>query len=213
MIHQIKGKKVEEVTLLLPTDKEIIIELGCGDGKLLYKLAKSNLDKFYIGIDSNEKGLEDISLKISKKPAKGGLDNIIFLKASAESLPDQLSNQANEILVNFPWGSLLSGLITNEELVLKNIIQIAKNGANLEIFLTYNEKFEDSYIQERDLPTLSYEFINNNLRKLYESKGIIIKETKILSEEEKLDLQSSWAKKILRKRNREIFKIDCIINK
>lgn len=49
-------------------------------------------------------------MKATHKPAKGGLPNSMFVEAAIESLPDEFEGVADEIHINFPWGSLLRGL-------------------------------------------------------------------------------------------------------
>ena len=64
----------------LPTTGEgIVIDIGTGDGLFVSECARQNPRKFYIGIDANARPLEKISEKIYRKPAKGGLPNVIFL--------------------------------------------------------------------------------------------------------------------------------------
>ncbi len=63
------------------------MDIGTGDGRYVYRSARTNPDKFYIGIDVQPKGLEKISEKIHRKPEKGGLPNVLFVQASVEELP------------------------------------------------------------------------------------------------------------------------------
>ena len=65
-------------------------------------LAKARPDKFIIGIDANAKLLEKLSMKITRKPAKRGLPNAIFVQAAAEDLPEEFEGVASEIFLNFP---------------------------------------------------------------------------------------------------------------
>src|SRR5262245_25665122 len=87
------------------TEGGVIIDIGTGDGLFVYQSAKRNPDKFYIGIDASAAALEKISEKIHRKPAKGGLPNVLFIQASVEDLPSELDGAADEIHIHFPWGS------------------------------------------------------------------------------------------------------------
>lgn len=215
MLNVIKGKNI------IPTDKlkinttyqRVVIDLGCGDGKETYKQASIHTKNFYIGIDANFAGLEEISHKSDRKPAKGGLENIIFIHSAAEQLPDELNEIADEVQVNFPWGSLLKGVILAEDDFMNNITKVSKDRAVLEIITTYDDKFEERFRKDSNLPELTFEYINKNLRNNYRKFGITIEKIQELNEEEKQQIQSSWGKQILSKRSRKVFYIKCRVIK
>jgi 16S rRNA (adenine(1408)-N(1))-methyltransferase len=75
--------------LSLPTGEGIVIDIGTGDGLFVFESARQNARKFYIGIDASARPLEKISEKIHRKPAKGGLPNVLFLHAAVEDLPSE----------------------------------------------------------------------------------------------------------------------------
>ncbi|MFY9555380.1 MAG: methyltransferase domain-containing protein, partial [Blastocatellia bacterium] len=83
----------------------IVIDIGTGDGLFVYQCARENPNKFFIGIDANPRPLEKVSEKIHRKPAKGGLTNVLFLQAGVEDLPSELDEVADEVHIHFPWGS------------------------------------------------------------------------------------------------------------
>jgi len=78
-----------------------------------------------IGIDTCRENLHQVSRK--------ALPNALYLIANAEALPAELSGLASHITVNFPWGSLLTGLLTGGSKVIGNLRMIARPGASLEI--------------------------------------------------------------------------------
>jgi 16S rRNA (adenine(1408)-N(1))-methyltransferase len=71
-----------------------VIDIGTGDGRFVSVSAKSNPDKFFIGIDANVKPLEKPSMKATRKPSKGGLPNALFVQAAVEELPGELNRGA-----------------------------------------------------------------------------------------------------------------------
>ena len=108
----LKGTKTvdlskDELTEIIGQFDRVHIDLGTGDGRHIYKLAINDQNTFYIGIDPVKENLFDISKKIIKKPSKGGLSNVVFVIAAAESLPFELKNIADSISILFPWGTLL----------------------------------------------------------------------------------------------------------
>ena len=80
----------------------------------MYRSARSNPTRFFVGIDPNTRPLQKISQKIYRKPAKGGAPNALFIQASVENLPEELNGIANEVHVHFPWGSLLRAVALGE---------------------------------------------------------------------------------------------------
>jgi 16S rRNA (adenine(1408)-N(1))-methyltransferase len=72
------------------TGEGIIVDLGTGDGHFVYRSARENPNKFYIGIDPNTPPLKKVSERIYRKPEKGGAPNVLFIHASVEDLPREL---------------------------------------------------------------------------------------------------------------------------
>jgi 16S rRNA (adenine(1408)-N(1))-methyltransferase len=62
----------------------VVVDMGTGDGRYVYRSARSNPDRFYIGIDVERAALKKISEKIHRKPARGGLSNVLFVHALSE---------------------------------------------------------------------------------------------------------------------------------
>ncbi|MCA9380756.1 class I SAM-dependent methyltransferase [Candidatus Dojkabacteria bacterium] len=215
MISVIHGKKTSSIDKLKINEhyKKVIVDLGCGDGKQTYRFAFDHPENFYIGIDANFKGLEEVSRKARKKPVKGGLPNIIFIHGVAESLPQELDSLADEIQINFPWGSLLEGFINLDDDIWKNIRMVAKNGAALKVITTYDDKFEQDFREERSLPELSIKYFEGDFREKLLSYGVKINEVRIITEEEKSEISSPWGKKILSSRDRDVFVLNATIVK
>jgi 16S rRNA (adenine(1408)-N(1))-methyltransferase len=101
----------------------------------VYKCAQQDPRRFFIGIDANRRPLEKISEKIHRKPAKGGLSNLLFVQAAVEDLPLELAGLASEVYVQLPWGSLLRGVVAGEEIVMRNLRRMCSPGARLEVTL------------------------------------------------------------------------------
>jgi 16S rRNA (adenine(1408)-N(1))-methyltransferase len=74
-------------------------------------------------------------MKATRKPAKGGLSNAMFIQAAIEDLPKELDGVATEIHINFPWGSLLKAGATGDSGILASLRRIAAPGALLGIIL------------------------------------------------------------------------------
>jgi 16S rRNA (adenine(1408)-N(1))-methyltransferase len=187
--------------------QKVIVDLGCGSGKQILRQARKSPENFYIGIDSNPTAFEEVKKSLKKNK----IENLIFVHANANNLPSELENKVDEIQINFPWGSLLEGIIIPVSEILENIVKIAKNNAELIIYTTYDDKFEKEFRLERKLPELTNEYINVVLKPAYEKLGISITGSKLTADSSKLDIDSPWGKKILSNRNREVYFIRGII--
>src|SRR5205823_12834946 len=80
----------------------VIVDIGTGDGRFVSRCARENRSKFYIGIDANAKPLEKISMKATRKPAKGGLANLLFIQAASKIFPRNLTTQPTRFTYIFP---------------------------------------------------------------------------------------------------------------
>ncbi|MBI5621532.1 methyltransferase domain-containing protein [Candidatus Falkowbacteria bacterium] len=170
----------------------IIVDIGCGDGKFVYQLAKEHPDRLIIGVDPSHTSLEKISAKIYKKPAKGGRENVFFVLANVEDLPEALNGLANQVFINFPWGSLLWGIVAADGTILKNIQRICQSGAFVDVVLSYDPVKDGS----ADLPELTLEYIQGTLASALAAHGIQLLEVKQLTPEELQTYPSTWAKKL-----------------
>jgi 16S rRNA (adenine(1408)-N(1))-methyltransferase len=128
------------------TGEGVIVDIGTGDGRFVYRSAEKNPNKFFIGIDANVKPLEKISMKATRKPSKGGLPNVLFIQAAVEDLPEELNASADEIHIHFPWGSLLSAVALGDEKILASLRKICAPECLLEIVIGIDAERDRSEI-------------------------------------------------------------------
>jgi 16S rRNA (adenine(1408)-N(1))-methyltransferase len=105
----------------------IHIDLGTGDGRFTRHLARQNPQDFFIGIDACRESLRENSRNCPP--------NALYLIASAQSLPHELDFLAAQITINFPWGSLLRGLLEDDPALFNGLARIAHPGAALTVRL------------------------------------------------------------------------------
>ena len=105
----------------------VVLDLGTGDGRYVRFLADRNPDWFVIGVDSCRENLRDHS--------RAKLQNMLFIIASAQNLPDELEGLVSHITVNFPWGSLLGSLLANDASLMNGLSFVARKNARIQIFL------------------------------------------------------------------------------
>jgi hypothetical protein len=105
----------------------IILDLGTGDGRYVRSLADSFPAHFIIGVDSCRENLRQVS--------RAKLTNALFIIASAQDLPRELCGLASQVTINFPWGSLLAGLLNNDASLINGLNFIAQPGASIDLRL------------------------------------------------------------------------------
>lgn len=79
--------------------------------------------------------LADASRRAAAKPARGGLDNALFLLASLETLGDELNGLADTVTVYYPWGSLLRAVVLPDVALLAKLATLLKAGGTLDILV------------------------------------------------------------------------------
>ncbi|HEV7860121.1 MAG TPA: methyltransferase domain-containing protein [Pyrinomonadaceae bacterium] len=179
-----------------PTGEGIVIDIGTGDGLFVYQCARRNPKKFYIGVDASTRPLEKVSEKVHRKPAKGGLPNILFLQAAVEDLPPELDGLADEVHIHFPWGSLLRAVAVGDKEVLQNLRRVCSSEALLEVVIGLDPERDRSEIERLGLRPLSIDHIDSLLVPTYRDAGFEICERGTLLPAEWSEIQTSWAKRL-----------------
>lgn len=211
--NEIKEINIEELQNVVKQYKTLVVDIGTGEGEFVYRLAKQNPDKMYIGIDTSADSMRKYSAKAAKKPEKGGLKNVMYVVCNADDLPEILESKVDKIFINLPWGSLRDGIIKGKHDLLEGIRRISKVNANLKIYISYCSIYEKQEIENRQLPELNLVYLNNELKSKYKSYDISIKNVSILGNEALKKIETKWAKKLGFGRERNIFYIDCQIEK
>ncbi len=107
--------------------EDVHIDIGTGDGRYVLHTSHRRPWSLMIGIDACRENLRDTSRRAP--------DNALFVIANALELPHGLDELAVHVTVNFPWGSLLAGLLDRHEGLLAGLCRIALPGASLEVRL------------------------------------------------------------------------------
>lgn len=115
------------LTARLAGYREVTIDIGTGDGRYVEHLAKMHRSHFVIGLDACREQLRAISRRAPH--------NALFVIANAFDLPDELKGRATALTINFPWGSLLLGLLNGDRDLLDGLCRLARPGARLELRL------------------------------------------------------------------------------
>ena len=181
----------------LPSTKGgVILDIGTGDGRFVYQMARSNPDKLYIGIDASSEALVKVSEKTFRNPKHGGAKNAVFLQARVETLPEELNQIADEVHIHFPWGSLLAAVLKPDQAVLQSLRRICKTGALVEMITSIDPSRDLSELQRLGIGEVQDDHVECVLRQAYELAGFKITEHAMLPPEKWPTLCTSWAAKL-----------------
>ena len=183
----------------------VVLDVGTGDGRFVASFARNNPEKFIIGVDANAKPLEKLSMRATRKPAKGGLPNAMFVQAAVESLPEAFAGTADEIHINFPWGSLLRAVATGDAEVLAGLRRTARNGSVLEVVIGVDAVRDRAELERLGVTVLSLGRIERELAPLYEAAGFKTLECREVAPAEWARFETSWARKLSGNESRRVF--------
>lgn len=217
-MRRLVGSSVQEMTQgefrgYAALYKRVSVDIGTGDGKRLYRVAKANPDTLYIGIDPVKENMSDTARKLQKKPEKGGLKNLLLVIGAVEALPDELEGMADEVTVYFPWGSLLECVVKPVFGSMKQIYRIAKEEAAFTIVTTYQTSYEAGEIERRELPELSAQYFEADYKEEMRALGFWIDSVSELSAEDVKVIGTQWAKRLGTGRARRFYRVNGIIRK
>ncbi len=141
-MKSIRGKQawcIDAVTLAarIARYRAVLMDIGTGDGRYVRHVAQRQPTWFAIGIDACRENLRAAS--------RDAPPNALFIIANALALPGELRGVATRITINFPWGSLLRGLLGGDPALLGGLAALARPGATLEIRLNGGALAEAEY--------------------------------------------------------------------
>jgi trans-aconitate methyltransferase len=130
-MQRIQGRRCLEIDILALVQRArasscTLLDLGAGDGRFVAQMARAYPDGLAIGIDACRENLIERSRRAP--------ENAIFLVANALTLPEELTEIATRLTINFPWGSLLTGLLDEPEFCAR-LVSLVRPSATLEVAL------------------------------------------------------------------------------
>jgi len=211
LLVQIIGKdrvalSPEEFSLRLEGYSRIVLDLGTGDGVFVIDQARQSPEAFFIGIDAAADNLAEVSRKAERKISRGGARNCLFLCAATESLPAALAGIADELYINYPWGSLLMGVIVPNASTLAAIASLLKPGGVIHLLVNYSVLSDDDLCKRLNLPLLTSITDTDYLVPSYESCGLRITRRDLLPGEP--SYRTSWGRRLFRGSLRQTLAID-----
>jgi 16S rRNA (adenine(1408)-N(1))-methyltransferase len=157
--------------------------------------------------DANSSALSDIAWRATRKPARGGVPNLLCLAEPLAVLSAELGPIADRVSVILPWGSLLRALATPEIDSLRQIARLCLPDATLEIVFSYDSQ-RDAHVGRAFLPaTLAQQHIAANMPGLYEQAGLRIIAADEIPQRQLAEYQTTWAKRLAFGRSRRVWRI------
>ena len=190
--------------------RELWLDLGTGNGVFVYDAARRHPDVLVIGVDTNRENLREYSAKARRKPARGGLANALYVIGAVERLPSELDGVAAHVFVNFPWGTLLRGLVTPDPALLAGIRRVARTDARLSILLNFTLFADEALVETLALPVVTAEYVERVLAPAYAAAGIIIAEVKVLGRQS-VPYRTEWGQRLTVAGSRETLQVEASV--
>lgn len=182
--------------------EKVILDLGTGDGRFVFKNAIKNKSTLYIGLDPAEKQIQIYSKKSNRRRLK----NVLYVIGSLENLPEELYSTVDKIFINLPWGTLLEKIVKSNETYTNELFKILKRNGEIEIIFGYVPELEPSETERLGLPVIENE--SDVLKAFSTFKKIFeVIEMKRLLKEDLDKIETTWAKKLKFGKDRFIYKI------
>jgi len=183
-VECIRGKISAEIDLeRLTADAagydDVLIDVGTGDGRYVLHVARTSPTWFAVGVDACRDNLREASRKAPP--------NALYVIANALALPAELGGMASKVTINFPWGSLLKGLLDGEPMLLEGLLAISRPGATLEVRLNAGALAEAGYTLESG---------GARVRQVLHEGGFDVDDLVWLNARELRQCHTTWAKRL-----------------
>jgi 16S rRNA (adenine(1408)-N(1))-methyltransferase len=160
----------------------------------------------HIAVDANAEGLLSAASKAARKPARGGVSNLICIAEPAETLSCELGAVASRMTVILPWSSLLRTVAIPDTDGLRKLSAVCLSGANIEIVFSYdggrdarqNAPLAFAAIDEDHVSTLSAH---------YQEAALNVDGIQRISLDELKEYDTTWANRLGFGRPREVWRI------
>jgi len=191
----------EELNKIISTYSSVVVDIGTGDGRFVYKNGLINCNVLYIGVDPSEKQLR----VYSKKALKRKVNNVLFIVGSMEQMPIIANNSVNKIYITLPWGTLLESIVKPKKDFVLKIFNLLKKDGKLITTFGYTPELEPSESKRLNLPPMEEELVIKTIIPSFESYGFTLDDYKKLSKKDLRDTETTWAKRLRFGKDRKIY--------
>ena len=180
------------------------IDLGTGDGRLPWTLAREAPDRLFVGIDAHAAGLRELSGRAFRLR----LRNLLYVRAAVEDLPRELAGAADRVSVVLPWGSLLRAVALPDPGVLGGIRRLCREDARFTVVLAVDAERDRAEHARLGLPPMGDGHLTEALPRAYEEAGFRVRSVRRLDAEALRVWPTTWARTLAHGRPRSVFQIE-----
>jgi 16S rRNA (adenine(1408)-N(1))-methyltransferase len=160
----------------------------------------------FLATDSNPDVLQRTAARAARKPARGGVQNLICIAEPVEVLADELFGIADRLTVILPWGSLLRGVALPDLAILQHLRRLCCPNAEVEIVFSYDEKRDAGERGPLGRILLSEHHVHGLLPS-YGDAGLCITSAERITLDQLAEYETTWAKRLAFGRVREIWRL------
>jgi 16S rRNA (adenine(1408)-N(1))-methyltransferase len=180
--------------------------LGSGDARGPYHWAGREPVRLFIASDANASSLEEIAWRAGRKPARGGVSNLLCIGEPLEVLANELGAVTDRISVILPWGSLLRSVALPEVDRLRHIARLCLPDGAVEIVFSYDQQQDAREGAPLGTVVLDEKHIAM-LAEPYALAGLEILSTQNIPQRQLTAYETTWAKRLAFGRPREVWHI------
>jgi 16S rRNA (adenine(1408)-N(1))-methyltransferase len=157
----------------------ILIDIGTGDGRFVQHIAATQADYFALGVDPCRENL--------RRASRRAPDNALYIIANALALPRELYGLATHISINFPWGSLLDGLLEGSPALMSSLAALTRPGARIDVRLNGGALTEAGWSLEEGV---------DQTRKMLIKSGFCLQAPSAMNGDDLRRLPTTWARRL-----------------
>ncbi len=206
-----RGKKTVEISddelrTLAGQYGEVLLDLGTGDGLFVYRQALAHPATLCVGVDPVGEAMAKTSGRAGRKAARGGAPNALFVVAAVEDLPAGLAGVADRVTINYPWGSLLRGLVEPDPGILSRLRAVLRPRARLVLLLNYHVFADREYVERLGLPALDEEHVASRMAPAFAESGLPLRSSGFVDGEP--PHRTSWGQRLVKGSGRRTLRIE-----
>lgn len=176
----------------------MVVDVGTGDGAFVVRTAAGDPSTFVIGIDTSVAGLGAGYSRARRRR----LPNALFVLAAAEDSPVELAGTATELHVQFPWGSLLRGIVGPDPVLARSLASLLGPEGQMTVSLSIVARDGVDGVEALDeggATTVAASFAA--------AAGLVVSGVESVTAVDVADMHSSWAKRLGVGRSRPGFRL------
>jgi 16S rRNA (adenine(1408)-N(1))-methyltransferase len=176
----------------------LVIDVGTGDGRAVLARAAAEPSALVVGLDANAAAMAEGSRRAADR--RTGLRNALFVVGAAERPPAELRGRADLVTVTFPWGSLLRGMVGQDDAVLAGVASLLAGGGMLDVVMSAEAR--DAAVRDP-----FDDRARTHLAAAWTSAGLTVDEVTGLAPDLIAAIPSSWARRLRADPTRHVWRI------